>query len=174
MGARTEGEAGLKPIFSDHPLEPASFSDITSVSPIGGLPIGKELAALIGMAGSLHPQAEIWVDRPLYALAEFFSKPPGFYVMLAAALVCALLTSATLGTYIISISAMCLTGVVLIQNYRDTSAMQAKLNEIIVALDAARNEVVGLEHASPAAIDAELKDIENRASAASSREVQGG
>jgi len=114
------------------------------------------------------------VDKPLYALAEFFSKPPGFYVMLAAALVCALLTSATLGTYIISISAMCLTGVVLIQNYRDTSAMQAKLNEIIVALDAARNEVVGLEHASPAAIDAELKDIENRASAASSREVQGG
>jgi len=111
------------------------------------------------------------VDRPLYALAEFFSKPPGFYVMLAAALVCALLTSATLGTYIISISALCLTGVVLIQNYRDTAAMQAKLNEIIVALDTARNEVVGLEHASPKAIDAELKNIENRASTAPAHET---
>ncbi|WP_081294015.1 low affinity iron permease family protein [Mesorhizobium erdmanii] len=111
------------------------------------------------------------MDRPLYALAEFFSKPPGFYVMLVAALVCALFTSTTLGTYIISISAMCLTGVVLIQNYRDTAAMQAKLNEIIVALDTARNEVVGLEHASPNAIDAELKNIEKRASSVSTNEA---
>jgi low affinity Fe/Cu permease len=66
--------------------------------------------------------------------------------------------------YIISISALCLTGVVLIQNYRDTSAMQAKLNEIIVALDTARNEIVGLEHGSPEDINAELEKIESRAS----------
>jgi low affinity Fe/Cu permease len=112
------------------------------------------------------------MHRPLYFLAEFFSKPAGFYAMLLAALICAVLTSATLGTYIISISAMCLTGVVLIQNYRDTAAMQAKLNEIILALDAARNEVVGLEHSTPEDIDAKLKDVENRASGPGANPVE--
>ncbi|WP_318036968.1 low affinity iron permease family protein [Mesorhizobium sp. AR02] len=58
---------------------------------------------------------------------------------------------------------MALTGVVLIQNNRDTRAMQAKLNEIIVALDNARNEVVGLEHASHAEITAEIEKIEQNA-----------
>ncbi|MDX8449138.1 hypothetical protein [Mesorhizobium captivum] len=74
------------------------------------------------------------MHRPLYFLAEFFSKPPGFYALLTAALICAAFASAALGTYIVSISALALTGVVLIQNARDTAAMQAKLNEIIVAL----------------------------------------
>lgn len=106
------------------------------------------------------------MERPLYFLAEFFSKPPGFYLMLAAALLCALVASSTVGTYILSISAIALTGVVLIQNYRDTSAMQAKLNEIIVALDAARNDVVGLEHGSPEEISAKLEAIEQRAAGA--------
>ena len=86
--------------------------------------------------------------------------------MLAAALVSTAIASSSLGTYIVSISALALTGVVLIQNARDTAAMQAKLNEIIVALDAARNEVVGLEHGSPEDINAELKRIETRASEA--------
>ena len=98
------------------------------------------------------------MHRPLYFLAEFFSRPPGFYVMLAAALVCAAIASSSLGTYIVSISALALTGVVLIQNARDTAAMQAKLNEIIVAL-AAGNEVVGLEHGSPEDIKDERKRI---------------
>jgi low affinity Fe/Cu permease len=47
------------------------------------------------------------------------------------------LRRASFGTNIVSISALALTGVVLIQNARDTAAMQAKLNEIIVALEAA-------------------------------------
>jgi low affinity Fe/Cu permease len=42
--------------------------------------------------------------------------------------------------------------------------MQAKLNEIIVALDNARNELVGLEHRTPEHIDSELKSIVARAS----------
>ncbi|BCG96715.1 hypothetical protein MesoLj131a_55790 [Mesorhizobium sp. 131-2-1] len=111
------------------------------------------------------------MHRPLYVLAEFFSRPPGFYVMLAGALVCAAIASSSLGTYIVSISALALTGVVLIQNARDTAAMQAKLNEIIVALDTARNEVVGLEHGSPEDIAAELKHIESRASNSSAGEA---
>jgi len=49
------------------------------------------------------------MHRPLYFIAEFFSRPPGFYVMLAAGLACAVLASATLGTYIVSISALALT-----------------------------------------------------------------
>ncbi|WP_192257801.1 low affinity iron permease family protein [Mesorhizobium silamurunense] len=105
------------------------------------------------------------MHRPLYFLAGFFSKPPGFYVLLTAALTCAVVASASLGTYIVSISALALTGVVLIQNARDTAAMQAKLNEIIVALEAARNEVVGLEHESPEAINEERENIETRAAA---------
>ena len=103
------------------------------------------------------------MHRPLYFIAEFFSRPPGFYILLAAALICAAVASSSLGTYVVSISALALTGVVLIQNARDTAAMQAKLNEIIVALDKARNEVVGLEHGSPEDIDAELQNIESRA-----------
>ncbi|RWK18860.1 MAG: hypothetical protein EOR43_25005 [Mesorhizobium sp.] len=105
------------------------------------------------------------MHRPLYFLAEFFSKPPGFYMLLAAALICAAIASAPLGTYIVSISALALTGVVLIQNARDTAAMQAKLNEIIFALEAARNEVVGLEHESPEDINEERENIETRAAA---------
>ena len=132
--------------------------------PVGPTPVvKKEPATLWGGGFFLRGIWEVSVHRPLFILADFFSKPPGFYVIMAAALVCALLTNATLGTYIISISALCLTGVVLIQNYRDTTAMQAKLNEIIVALDTARNEVVGLEHMTPEHIDAELKNIEARA-----------
>jgi low affinity Fe/Cu permease len=60
------------------------------------------------------------VHRPLFILADLFLQTARvFYVPLAAVLVSPLLTSATLGTYIISISALCLTGVVLIQNYRE-------------------------------------------------------
>ncbi|RUU12221.1 hypothetical protein EOD23_08150 [Mesorhizobium sp. USDA-HM6] len=103
------------------------------------------------------------MHRPLYVLASFFSKPPGFYALVTAALICAAVTSADLGTYIVSISALALTGIMLIQNARDTAAMQAKLNELIVALEAARNEVVGLEHESPEDINKELKNIEMRA-----------
>ena len=91
--------------------------------------------------------------------------------MLAAALVSTAIASSSLGTYIVSISALALTGVVLIQNARDTAAMHAKLNEIIVALDAARNEVVGLEHGPPEDINDELKRIETRASEAPELDV---
>jgi low affinity Fe/Cu permease len=104
------------------------------------------------------------MHRPLYFLAEFFSKPGGFVILLVTAVACVLLMNSTLAADILSIAAIGLTGVVLLQNYRDTSAMQAKLNEIIVALEPARNDVVGLEHGTPEEIDAELRHIEQRAS----------
>ncbi|KRB29860.1 hypothetical protein ASD99_24550 [Mesorhizobium sp. Root695] len=104
------------------------------------------------------------MHRPLYFLAEFFSKPLGFIALLAAAVACVLVMSNTLAADILSIAAIGLTGVVLLQNYRDTAAMQAKLNEIIVSLETARNEVVGLEHGTPDQIDNELANIERTAS----------
>jgi low affinity Fe/Cu permease len=106
------------------------------------------------------------VHRPLYFLAEFLSKPPGFLALLAVAVACVLLLGTSLATELLSISAIAITGVVLIQNYRDTASMQAKLNEIIVALESARNEVVGLEHGSPEEIETEKQNIEQRASTA--------
>jgi low affinity Fe/Cu permease len=75
------------------------------------------------------------------------------------------LASSAVGTYIVSFTALALTGVVLIQNARDTAAMQAKLNELIVAVSAARNEVVGLEHGSAEEIRKRADDIEERARA---------
>ena len=56
--------------------------------------------------------------------------------------------------------------VVLIQGYRDTAAIHAKLDEIIVALKEARNNVVGLEHAEPEEIKAHLARLEKEAAAA--------
>lgn len=42
-------------------------------------------------------------------------------------------------TYALSVAAIVITGVVLIQGYRDTAAIHAKLDEIIVALKETRN-----------------------------------
>ena len=56
-----------------------------------------------------------------------------------------------------------ITGVVLIQGYRDTSAIHAKLDEIVVALRETRNDVVGLEHQDPEKIKAALDRLEKEA-----------
>jgi low affinity Fe/Cu permease len=66
-------------------------------------------------------------------------------------------------TYALSVVAIVITGVVLIQGFRDTAAFHAKLDEIIVSLNAARNEVVGLEHCEPADIEAARQSIEEQA-----------
>ena len=52
-------------------------------------------------------------------------------------------------TYALSVAAIVITGVVLIQGYRDTAAIHAKLDEIVVALRETRNDVVSLEHEDP-------------------------
>jgi low affinity Fe/Cu permease len=67
-------------------------------------------------------------------------------------------------TYYLSVLAIVLSGVVLIQNYRDTAAMQAKLDEIVVAIKEAHNDVVGLEHEAPEKIKRKLEHIERQAS----------
>jgi len=102
----------------------------------------------------------------LFYLAEFFSRPPGFYLLLASMAVCSVFAVygfVGVTTYYLSVMAIVLTGVVLVQNYRDTAAMQAKLDEIVVALKQARNEVVGLEHAAPEKIKEAVAKIEREA-----------
>jgi low affinity Fe/Cu permease len=69
-------------------------------------------------------------------------------------------------TYALSVAAIVITGVVLIQGYRDTAAIHAKLDEIIVALQETRNNVVGLEHAEPEEIKAHLARLEMEAAEA--------
>jgi low affinity Fe/Cu permease len=61
------------------------------------------------------------------------------------------------------VAAIVITGVVLIQGYRDTAAIHAKLDEIIIALQETRNDLVGLEHKDPKHIKRELVRLENEA-----------
>lgn len=106
------------------------------------------------------------MNKFLFASADFLSRPPGFYVIIVAMVVCTALVPFGLTnavTYALSVAAIIITGVVLIQGYRDTAAIHAKLDEIIVALNDARNDVVGLEHADPEEIKAKLGKLEEEA-----------
>jgi low affinity Fe/Cu permease len=108
------------------------------------------------------------MNRFLFSAADFLSRPPGFYVMVVAMVVCTLLVPLGLTnvvTYALSVAAIIITGVVLIQGYRDTAAIHAKLDEIIVSLNEARNDVVGLEHADPKEIKTKLAELEAEAGA---------
>ncbi|AFL50285.1 hypothetical protein USDA257_c16970 [Sinorhizobium fredii USDA 257] len=66
-------------------------------------------------------------------------------------------------TYALSVAAIVVTSIVLIQGYRDTAAIHAKLDEIIVSMRETRNEVVGLEHEQPEQISAAVKRLEEEA-----------
>jgi low affinity Fe/Cu permease len=66
-------------------------------------------------------------------------------------------------TYGLSVAAIIITGVVLIQGYRDTAAIHAKLDEIVIALRETRNDVVGLEHADPKEIRETVRELEKEA-----------
>jgi len=105
-------------------------------------------------------------DRMLYKGAEFLSTPPGFYVVLAVMALCTALVPLGLTdvvTYGLSVAAIIITGVVLIQGFRDTAAIHAKLDEIVLALRETRNDVIGLEHADPREITEKIRAIEKDA-----------
>lgn len=102
----------------------------------------------------------------LFWAAEFLSKPPGFYLVLLLMIACTALVPfgwTDVVTYVLSVAAIIITGVVLIQGYRDTAAIHAKLDEIIIALNDTRNDVVGLEHQDPAKIAATVGRLEKEA-----------
>ena len=106
------------------------------------------------------------MNQWLFKTADFMSRPPGFYLVLIALVVCTVLVPfgmTDLVTYVLSVAAIIITGVVLIQGYRDTAAIHAKLDEIIIALGETRNDVVGLEHADPKEIQAAVERLEHEA-----------
>ena len=108
------------------------------------------------------------MNNVLFKAADFLSRPPGFYLVLVALVVCTVLVPlgmTDLVTYVLSVAAIIITGVVLIQGYRDTAAIHAKLDEIIIALGETRNDVVGLEHADPKEIQAAVEQLEHEAEA---------
>ena len=106
------------------------------------------------------------MNRVLFNVADFLSRPPGFYIVLVAMVVCTALVPLGLTdvvTYALSVLAIVITGVVLIQGYRDTAAIHAKLDEIVIALRETRNDMVGLEHADPKEIKEVVKTLEREA-----------
>lgn len=106
------------------------------------------------------------MNNLLFAIADFLSRPPGFYFVLAAmAVSTALVPFGLTGvvTYALSVLAIVITGVVLIQGYRDTAALHAKLDELIVAFSETRNDVVGLEHEDPERIGKVIRRLEEEA-----------
>ena len=126
------------------------------------------LTCLYGPPGRLPAD----VNRYLFVAADFLSRPPGFYVMVVAMVLCTLLVPFGLTnvvTYALSVAAIVITGVVLIQGYRDTAAIHAKLDELILAMAETRNDVVGLEHAEPHEIKSKLTQLEDEAARATRR-----
>ncbi|WP_274627684.1 low affinity iron permease family protein [Arvimicrobium flavum] len=106
------------------------------------------------------------MNKALFSTADFLSKPPGFYFVLIALAVSTALVPlgwTEVVTYALSMLAIVITGVVLIQGYRDTAALHAKLDEVILALRETRNEVVGLEHEDPKRIAEAIEQLEKEA-----------
>ena len=106
------------------------------------------------------------MNRMLFSVADFLSRPPGFYIVLVAMVVCTALVPLGLTdvvTYALSVLAIVITGVVLTQGYRDTAAIHAKLDEIVIALRETRNDVIGLEHADPKEIKEVVETLEREA-----------
>jgi low affinity Fe/Cu permease len=107
------------------------------------------------------------LNKVLFALADFLSKPPGFYwllVLLAASTGAVIWgIDENLVNFTYSLLAIIITGVVLIQGYRDTAAIHAKLDEIIIRLEGPHTDVVGLEKKDPDEIQAKLESLESEA-----------
>ena len=106
------------------------------------------------------------MNKWLFGTSEFLSSPPGFYAVLAAMIMCTLtvpLGWTDIVTYGLSVLAIVISGIVLIQGYRDTAALHAKLDELLIAFRETRSELVGLEHEEPKKIAAVVAELEERA-----------
>jgi low affinity Fe/Cu permease len=116
------------------------------------------------------------MNRWLFRASEFLSAPPGFYALLLAMAACTALVPlgwTDVVTYALSVLAIVITGIVLIQGYRDTTALHAKMDEMIIALRETRNELVGLEHRDPKEIASVVKNLELEAATENEGSLQG-
>jgi len=102
----------------------------------------------------------------LFKASEFLSAPPGFYAMLLLMAACTALVPLGMTdvvTYFLSVLAIIISGIVLIQGYRDTAALHAKLDELLLAVRETRDDLVGLEHEQPGKITSVLEELESEA-----------
>jgi len=112
-----------------------------------------------------------WFVRFAASTATWAGTSPAFVIAVLVVLVWALLgpvfhysdtwqlvinTGTTIVTFLM---------VFLIQNTqnRDTKALQVKLSELILALEAANNKIAAIENASPEELDAAQEEIQERA-----------
>jgi low affinity Fe/Cu permease len=117
------------------------------------------VAAVPGLTTADGRQMNKW----LFQASEFLSAPLGFYALLLAMAACTALVPlgwTDVVTYALSVLAIVITGIVLIQGYRDTTALHAKMDELIIALRETRNDLVGLEHRDPKEIASVVEDLE--------------
>ena len=106
------------------------------------------------------------MDRALFQLSGWLSSPPGFYFLIGVMAVMTLFVPlgwTDIVTYILSVAAIVISGVVLIQGYRDTAAIHAKLDELILAQRRTHNDLVDIEHQSPSTIRERLKLLSEEA-----------
>ena len=132
----------------------------------GRAPKAGTLFTPVALSGQISLLWGPTMNRMLFSVADFLSRPPGFYIVLVAMVVCTALVPLGLTdvvTYALSVLAIVITGVVLIQGYRDTAAIHAKLDEIVIALRETRNDVIGLEHADPNEIKEVVETLEREA-----------
>jgi low affinity Fe/Cu permease len=159
------GEEKQREIASQGDRLPAAFSSTVQSAQQKPSADAWNKASAQRLLGKLNAEAR-QMDSILFRAAEFLSMPPGFYLVIVLLAGCTLLVPLGLTdvvTYALSVAAIVITGVVLIQGFRDTAAIHAKLDEIIVALRETRNDVVGLEHAEPKAIEEAVEKLEREA-----------
>lgn len=105
------------------------------------------------------------MNQWLYRIAAFLSRPLGFYlttVLLIVGTVAILWTGTDPITYLLSVAAIVITGIVLIEGDRNTAALHAKLDELILRSDA-HNELIGMEKREPEQIKQIVEKIEMEA-----------
>ncbi|WP_245516656.1 low affinity iron permease family protein [Methylobacterium segetis] len=96
------------------------------------------------------------VDRNITRLATWLSKPAGFMAtcfVVAAGLGAGIVLSfndhwALVFNLFLSIAALLMAGIILVAGAKDTSAIQAKLDELIRAVDEADDHLIGIDQRS--------------------------
>jgi low affinity Fe/Cu permease len=110
------------------------------------------------------------LEPAIAVLARFLASTVGFTLVVASVLISIAILffgsfsdSLSLGVNLyLSILAIVISGIVLLQNDKDTTALQAKLDEILLRLPGA-NDSIGLEHATQAEIQAMREGLEQAA-----------
>jgi low affinity Fe/Cu permease len=106
------------------------------------------------------------MNRLLFQMADFISRPPGFYFLMIAMVACTAalpLSMTDVVTYGLSVLAIVITGVVLIQGLSRHRGHSCKAGRDRCRASGNRNDVVGLEHSDPKEIKAVLERLEGEA-----------